>query len=197
MFPLQEIHREMVCKGIIVEVLIHYFSKSICHVFIPWTTYRRMMKRVMYNIGVLIFIILVLVSAGCITPPKGSTSSTPAGSSHTPEQTPTITVPTPNYVTSATPYPVKSQTDTSSTGYTVFPQPTPVSEDISCLIDFSTGTYAYNKTAFSFNLKNPPMYINYSVVPTNVTVNKYVESTAGGASDGNPYFFRLQSQFVV
>jgi hypothetical protein len=60
--------------------------------------------------------------------------------------------------------------------------PTPVPTDLSCLISLTTQYYAYNTTAFEFNLKNPPMYINYTVVPFNITQNLYVESPSGGGN---------------
>ena len=54
---------------------------------------------------------------------------------------------------------------------------TPIPPDMTCSIFSKTAAYAYNGTAFSFNQKNPPMFINYTVIPKNVTVNKvYTES---------------------
>jgi hypothetical protein len=142
------------------------------------------MKQAIRDTGIMIFIILVVFSAGCVTPPKGGTSSSTSTSagSYSYQQPTTVTTTAPSYVSAATPFetPVKTGTDTSSTGYTVITQSTPIPGDISCLIALSTNTYSYNKTAFSFNLKNPPMYINYSVIPTNITVNKVVEATSGG-----------------
>lgn len=57
-------------------------------------------------------------------------------------------------------------------GYTTFLPETRVPEDITCLIHSKSAAYGYNGSAFTFNQKNPPMYINYTVIPTNVTVNK-------------------------
>ncbi|MEN6442221.1 MAG: hypothetical protein WC391_06020 [Methanoregula sp.] len=139
------------------------------------------MRQAIHNIGLLIFIILILISAGCVTPPKGGPSSPAPGSSYSYEQTPPATTTTPSYVNAATPFgtPVQTETKSSSTGYTSITQSTPLPGDRSCLIALSTNTYAYNKTAFSFNLKNPPMYINYSVTPTNTTMHKVVEANDG------------------
>jgi hypothetical protein len=54
---------------------------------------------------------------------------------------------------------------------------TPIPPDMTCSIFSKTAAYAYNGTAFSFNQKNPPMFINYTVIPKNVTVNKvYTDS---------------------
>jgi len=33
----------------------------------------------------------------------------------------------------------------------------------------TTQSFLYNRTAFTFDLKNPPMYINYSFIPQNIT----------------------------
>lgn len=49
---------------------------------------------------------------------------------------------------------------------------TPIPEDITCSIFSKTAPYAYNGTSFAFTQKNPPMFINYTVVPKNVTVNR-------------------------
>jgi hypothetical protein len=49
---------------------------------------------------------------------------------------------------------------------------TPIPEDMTCSIFSKTAAYAYNGTSFSFTQKNPPMWINYSLVPKNVTVNR-------------------------
>ena len=54
---------------------------------------------------------------------------------------------------------------------------TPIPHDMTCSIFSKNAAYAYNGTAFSFNQKNPPMFINYTVIPKNVTVNKvYTDS---------------------
>jgi len=49
---------------------------------------------------------------------------------------------------------------------------TPIPEDITCSIFSKTAAYAYNGTSFALTQKNPPMFINYTVVPKNVTVNR-------------------------
>jgi len=54
---------------------------------------------------------------------------------------------------------------------------TPIPQDMTCSIFSKNAAYAYNGTAFSFIQKNPPMFINYTVIPKNVTVNKvYTDS---------------------
>jgi hypothetical protein len=54
---------------------------------------------------------------------------------------------------------------------------TPIPEDITCSIFSKTAAYSYNGTSFSFSQKNPPMFINYTVVPKNVTVNRAFTDT--------------------
>jgi hypothetical protein len=54
---------------------------------------------------------------------------------------------------------------------------TPIPPDMTCSIFSKNAAYAYNGTGFSFTQKNPPMFINYTVIPKNVTVNKvYTDS---------------------
>ena len=49
---------------------------------------------------------------------------------------------------------------------------TPIPDDMTCSIFSKTAAYAYNGTSFSFTQKNPPMWINYTLIPKNVTVNR-------------------------
>jgi len=54
---------------------------------------------------------------------------------------------------------------------------TPIPADMTCAIWSKTAAYSYNGFGFSFNQKNPPMFINYTVIPKNVTVNRvYTEN---------------------
>jgi len=143
-----------------------------------------------------LLIILLLCSAGCVTPPKpgtGSTTSvTPSGSSQG-TQEPTVSQ---IYVNEVTPFEtvILPGMETPTSGYSIFSESTPIPQDQSCLINLKTQVYSYNKTAFAFNLKNPPMFINYSVIPTNITVTKLVTLKTGSKgeqtirySDYSPY----------
>jgi hypothetical protein len=123
-----------------------------------------------YAYATCIIIILICTIAGCVAPPKESpvsqtSSGTPYGSS-SPSGNPVVSAtPTPsvNYLTDATPF----QTPVTPTlgFHTWVPTPT-ISEDQICLIYFTklNATFAVTKTAKSFDLKNPPMYINYSII---------------------------------
>jgi len=122
------------------------------------------MKQVVIRIVCCISIILIVVASGCIAPPKenataSKTGSTAGGNPLLPE-----TTKTPSYVTEVTPF----VTDTPTSGYQTI-APTPIPQDKYCRIYSITNTFAYNKTAVSFDLQYPPMYINYTVKPSNVT----------------------------
>jgi hypothetical protein len=136
----------------------------------------------------LVFGILIVIfsfSPGCITPPKEtvpniSESGTYDPSSGSVDET-TATPTTPSYVTMATPY---STATPAEIPYQTLVTSTPNPEDQVCLIYFTSQTYAYNKTAFSVYLKNPPMYINYSVIdPIKLKGTKVISSRSGGHED--------------
>ncbi|MCX6688082.1 MAG: hypothetical protein NTZ39_00025 [Methanoregula sp.] len=161
------------------------------------------MRRVIVSTGVVLLVILVLATAGCLAPPTtGTPSKTAVSSIYIPGQaTPTQAGPTPHqYVTEVTPFETGSSLaikPIETQGYSVFPIPNPVPEDLACLIYTTKGTYTYNGSAFSFNLKNPPMYIDYTVVPTNITRHMMGGQKSGSDttivfSDYSPY-----SWFIV
>jgi len=119
------------------------------------------------TIYAVLVVILVLSTAGCVAPPQENTTFNPlAGQNKT-----TLETPTPlSYVSEVT-LSEYAQTTPTTSGYTTFGTTTPIPADITCRI-YRLDLFGYNGTAFLFNLKNPPMYIQYSVVPTNVTVNR-------------------------
>jgi len=122
------------------------------------------MKRAFNKIFPIIIMLLVVVSA-CVAPPKpnSTTSSTSSGTSGTGQSTVQNT--TFPYVTIETPY----QTPTTQRILVTTLPTTPPAEWVE--IYNKTQYFSWNKTAFSFDLKNPPMYIHYSVIPVNVTRN--------------------------
>ncbi len=124
-----------------------------------------MNKKNLFPLNIVLVILLALFSAGCVAPPQENT---------------TFINPTENQIVQTTTQPSFvsevtlsdfGQTPTKDSGYTTFSTTTQVPADITCRIR-SVNTYGYNGSAFIFNLKNPPMYINYTVNPKNVTVNK-------------------------
>jgi len=116
-------------------------------------------------------IVLLLAIAGCVAPPT-ETPVTPVDQ-YNPNQFATNTsntVSSSSYVTEVALSDYAPSTTTSS-GYTTFLPTTRIPADITCRIH-NINLVGYNGTAFTFDLKNPPMYINYTVIPTNITVNK-------------------------
>jgi hypothetical protein len=94
-----------------------------------------------------------------------------------PETTATI-----SYVTEVTPFEYVTPVAPTIT-YNELPPVTQIPTEKSCLIYKNTQTYAYNGSAFTFNLKNAPMYINYTVIPTNYTEKREVTSKSGSKAD--------------
>ena len=138
-----------------------------------------MTKQMCYAVFVSV-IILTLLVAGCVTPPKSTTSTSSSGTYYATETTASETPTTPSYVSAVTPFvtstPVAQQ---NGQPYSTVVAPTPIPADQSCLIYLNTQYFSSNTTAVAFDLKNPPLYINYSVTPFNVTVTKYVQVMTG------------------
>jgi hypothetical protein len=131
-------------------------------------------------------IIAMLIIAGCVAPPKESPTTVSGAVPGAANVVPGVTTATPAhvYVTEVTPYGTTAAEATPTSGYSTFAAPTPLPEDRSCRIYTTTQTFLYNGTAFSFDLKTPPMYINYSVIPTNVTEAKAYTSRYLSKTDG-------------
>jgi hypothetical protein len=136
------------------------------------------MKEIIARIICCITILLLVAASGCVAPPKGNSTSQ-TGNFFNPGQTDTYEVTqTQSYVSEVTPF----STETTASGFhTVIPT-TQSPQDKYCRIYSTTNTYAYNKTAIAFNLRSPPMYINYTVKPSNVTYKREITSklTGGG-----------------
>jgi hypothetical protein len=124
------------------------------------------MKKNIISLACCISIILIVMASGCVAPPKENATSTKTGTSAGGNKLIPGTTETPNYVTEVTPFVTVTASGTS--GYSAIPT-TPVPGDLYCRIYSTTNTYAYNKTAIAFNVQNPPMYINYTVKPSNIT----------------------------
>jgi len=140
------------------------------------------MKKKLARIICCITIILFVAASGCVSPPKDNKTSSTSGSFFNPGQTnPAITTTaTPNYVTEATPF----VTGTAVSGYRTIPPVTQLPEDKYCRIYTSPkNTYEYNTTAITFDLRSPPMYINYTVKPSNVTYKKVIDNKITGEGE--------------
>ncbi|PKL70632.1 MAG: hypothetical protein CVV30_04585 [Methanomicrobiales archaeon HGW-Methanomicrobiales-1] len=87
------------------------------------------------------------------------------------------TIPTPiiGFVTIETPYvtlePVSVSGTANPSAYTTLSPVTPIPEDYVVIYSINNQPFAYNKTAVSFDLKNPPMRIDFTLSVTNTTRN--------------------------
>ena len=157
----------------------------------------RRLGPVLLSIG----IIAMLVIAGCVAPPKESPNTGSGAASSTANAASVVTTATPAnvYVTEVTPYVTMIAETTPTSGYSTFVTQTPPVEDRSCRIYKTTQTFLYNGTAFTFNLKNPPMYINYTVIPQNISVNKAATSRYGSKPDVVYQYstYDPQSYFII
>jgi hypothetical protein len=136
------------------------------------------MKQFVIRIACCLSIILIVVASGCITPPKENATTSKTGSNTGGNPLNPGTTATPPYVTEVSPF----VTITPTSGYRTVP-PTPAQQDNYCRIYQMTNTFAYNKTAVAFNLQYPPMYINYTVIPSNVTYYTSYTSKITGEGD--------------
>lgn len=139
------------------------------------------MKKTSARIVFCITLILLIALSGCVSPPTSNqSSSSTTGNSNSPGQQAQgkETTATPNYVSEVTPF----VTVTTTSGFHTIP-PTTQSQDKYCRIYTTKNTYAYNKTAITFNLQSPPMYINYTVKPSNVTIKKVYDSKITGEGE--------------
>jgi hypothetical protein len=122
----------------------------------------------------IIFIFLICLT-GCVAPPiepgiKMADNYTPY------ESNPALTIApvTPVYVTIETPYvtpgPVSVPSSTPPAYTTLLPL-TPIPEDYVVIYSTKDQPFSYNKSAVSFNLKNPPMLIDFDLSVAMVTRN--------------------------
>ena len=140
------------------------------------------MKEKLVRIICCITIIILVAATGCVAPPKDSKTSSATGNFFNPGQTSVATTatPLPNFVTEVTPF----VTVTSGSGYRTIPPTTQLPGDKYCRIYTSPkDTYEYNTTAITFDLKSPPMYINYTVKPSNITGKKVIDSKITGEGE--------------
>ncbi|MDO9035736.1 MAG: hypothetical protein Q7U51_11090 [Methanoregula sp.] len=124
------------------------------------------------GVVVIFFVSLIFIIAvsGCITPPKEAPLNATTIKTKTTPDVPTpidITVQTPVYVTIETPYVTPSPSSTFQYR-TITPIP-PVKEDYVVIYSIKNQPFTYNKSAVSFDLKNPPMLIDFSVSGTDKT----------------------------
>lgn len=114
---------------------------------------------------------------GCVAPPVEQQDKPGSDSTTSQLNPPGTIVPTtpPIYVTIETPYVTMASTSASNTtnsnGYHTFPSLTQIPEDYVIIYSVKKQPFAYNKSAVSFDLKNPPMLIDFTLSVTNTTRN--------------------------
>ncbi len=114
-------------------------------------------------------IILLLALAGCVAPPAENATAV-ANLYKTNQPGGTNGTPTPSFVSEVTIAGAGPAT-IQPAGYSSFVPTTQIPSDITCRI-YQKNLPGNNSTAFVFDLKNPPMYINYTVFPFNETYNR-------------------------
>ena len=128
-----------------------------------------------------ISVILIVVASGCITPPKENATILKKGTTADGKLIPGATATPKNFVTEVTPF----VTDTPVSEYRTVPISTISPGDLYCRI-YTTKTNKNdfsNKTAITFNLQNPPMLINYTVKPSNITYTDYIDYQITGQKE--------------
>ena len=134
-----------------------------------------------------LMLILVLAGSGCVAPPTEN-ASTPIDL-YDPNQFATNTTNPSSASAFVTEIPLEFTAQTTApSGYTTFLPTTQIPSDITCRI-YSLNMTGVNGSAFLFNLKNAPMYISYTVVPTNVTVTKVYTENVLDKKETKTYIF--------
>lgn len=143
------------------------------------------MKNIHYQILTILCIFSILMTSGCVAPPEETAVKGPTDL-YDPNQFATSTTvagQNPGLLATATPF---GTTSTPTMGYNVMQTQTLIPEDMVCLIDLTNFNTALetNRTAKTFDLKNPPMYINYTInKPYNVTGTRISTSKTGAKTE--------------
>ena len=141
--------------------------------------------RALFCYLILGIILIVSISlSGCIAPPAEK-PLIPVGT-YEPDQPATeeTTTPTPitGFVTIETPYvtlePVLAP-DANPFAYHTLSPITPIPEDYVVIYSITNQPFAYNKSAVSFDLKNPPMLIDFDVSAGNITGERTYRGRSG------------------
>jgi len=140
------------------------------------------MTRTYPSACLVLLVIALCIAAGCVSPDKpGSRPGwLPANASGTEQATDTPT-PALTYVTMATPFPVT--TATGSPTPTFRPPPTRTPTDIYLEIYNSTLFFDYNATGLAYEVKTPPLIIDYSITPEQVSREIAYTSQYGSKED--------------
>lgn len=109
-----------------------------------------------------------LIISGCVSENNNANQNT--------QNAPPITT-NMNYVTDVTPFDTIIQTKNARNSIT---PATFAPEDLECVIYSNKQSYAYDKKAFTFNVKNPPIIIKYSVADYPLITRTKIDPNTGG-----------------
>ena len=141
--------------------------------------------RALFCYLILGIILIVSISlSGCIAPPAEKPLIPVV--TYEPDQpaSAATTIPTPitGFVTIETPYvtlePVLAP-DANPFAYRTLSPITPIPEDYVLIYSTTNQPFAYNKSAVSFDLKNPPMLIDFDVTAGNITGERTYRGRSG------------------
>jgi hypothetical protein len=153
------------------------------------------MKQGILQVCCIVIVLVFISTSACVAPPKpGSSTSIPGtGSSQTGSEIVTATgTSVPMYVTIVTPF---STPNTNEIKNKTTPAPTEIPEEW-VNIYHDSRFYTFNASAVNFDLKNPPMVINFSVIPTNMTGKKYTyKNNADGTTTETSYDYDYYSPY--
>lgn len=128
-----------------------------------------MKEKYLYPVYTLV-IILALFTAGCIAPPQENSTFNPLGNLSQ-NKSANLTTTESSFVSEVAIDNSPAATNTP-VGYTTLAEQTKIPQDITCRI-YEKRMSGSNESGFAsgfvFNLRDPPMYINYTVIPKNVT----------------------------
>jgi hypothetical protein len=126
------------------------------------------MNEKMVGVFFVVSLICIIAVSGCIAPPKEAPLTTTVNKNTIAVPTVIVTtIPIPVYVTFETPYVTPGATSTI-TNRTI-PVVSPIMEDYVVIYSIKNQPFAYSKSAVSFDLKNPPMLIDFRVSAANIT----------------------------
>ena len=132
-------------------------------------------------IVVLALVSMLFISLGCVAPPKGDVRPTSTTIGATQSPTPTVVgtqpskQPTVSPTSSVVPFvTIETPKSLSDQGNYVNQTPTSTPFPYTYVNVYSvTQVFRYNSTAISMDLVNPPMVINFTVVPVMITDKKW------------------------
>lgn len=139
------------------------------------------------SLGYLVLVITLILAisiSGCVAPPAELKVKPIDNYDPNLVSTPVTTeTPVSGYVTVETPYitlePVSASNSTDSLVYRTLPPVTQIQDDYVLIYSVKKQPFAYNKTAVSFDLKNPPMLIDFDVTAANITGQRSMTGRTG------------------